>query len=69
MLDYMFSAIVTMAVVIDPIGLAPLFLAVTSDLTAAERRLVAFRSAAIALAILVTFGLVGAPLLAALGIT
>ncbi|WP_425104078.1 MarC family protein [Ancylobacter sp.] len=69
MLDYMFSAIVTMAVVIDPIGLAPLFLAVTSDLTAMERRLVALRSAAIALAILVTFGLVGAPLLAALGIT
>lgn len=69
MLDYVFSAIVTMLVVIDPIGLAPLFLAVTTDLTSAERRLVALRSAAIALAILVTFGLVGAPLLAALGIT
>ncbi|MFD1486701.1 MarC family protein [Ancylobacter vacuolatus] len=69
MLDYVFSAIVTMLVVIDPIGLAPLFLAVTTDLTSAERRLVALRSAAIALAILVAFGLVGAPLLAALGIT
>ncbi|WP_131835421.1 MarC family protein [Ancylobacter aquaticus] len=69
MMDYVFSAIVTMLVVIDPIGLAPLFLAVTSDLTGAERRLVALRSAAIALAILVAFGLVGAPLLAALGIT
>lgn len=68
-LDYLFSAVVTMAVVIDPIGLAPLFLAVTTDLTAQERRLVALRSAGIALAILVVFGLVGAPLLAALGIT
>ncbi len=69
MLDYVFSAAVTMLVVIDPIGLAPLFLAVTTDLTGEERRLVAWRSSAIALAILVVFGLVGAPLLAALGIT
>lgn len=68
-LDYVFSAVVTMGVVIDPIGLAPLFLAVTSDLTAAERRLVAWRSSAIALAILVVFGVIGAPLLHALGIT
>lgn len=69
MLDYVFSAAVTMLVVIDPIGLAPLFLAVTHDLSPAERRLVAWRSSAIALAILVFFGLVGAPLLKALGIT
>lgn len=69
MLDYISSAAVTMLVVIDPIGLAPLFLAVTHDLTAAERRIVAWRSSLLALAILVFFGLVGAPLLKALGIT
>ncbi|MBB3772996.1 multiple antibiotic resistance protein [Angulomicrobium tetraedrale] len=69
MLDYVFSAAVTMLVVIDPIGLAPLFLGVTVDLSAEERRLVAWRSCAIALAILVLFGVVGAPLLGALGIT
>ncbi|MDQ0510815.1 MarC family protein [Ancylobacter amanitiformis] len=69
MLDYVFSAAVTMLVVIDPIGLAPLFLGVTVDLSAQERRLVAWRSCAIALAILVLFGAVGAPLLGALGIT
>lgn len=68
-LDYVFSAVVTMLVVIDPIGLAPLFLAVTNDLTGSERRLVAWRSSIIALAIMTVFGLVGAPLLAALGIT
>ncbi|MCS0503538.1 MarC family protein [Ancylobacter mangrovi] len=69
MLDYVFSAAVTMLVVIDPIGLTPIFLAVTSDLSATERRAVAVRASVIALAILVLFGLVGAPLLHALGIT
>ncbi|GLK84472.1 MarC family protein [Ancylobacter defluvii] len=69
MLDYVISAAVTMLVVIDPIGLAPLFLAVTTGLSAEERRHVAWRASAIALAILALFGLIGAPLLAALGIT
>ncbi|MDR6953639.1 multiple antibiotic resistance protein [Ancylobacter sp. 3268] len=69
MLDYVLSAAVTMLVVIDPIGLAPLFLAVTTGLSAEERRHVAWRASAIALAILALFGLIGAPLLAALGIT
>jgi len=69
MLDYFISAAVTMLVVIDPIGLAPLFIAVTAGLSVEERRLVAWRSSAIALAILALFGAVGAPLLGALGIT
>ncbi|GAB4069937.1 MarC family protein [Ancylobacter sonchi] len=69
MFDYVISAAVTMLVVIDPIGLAPLFLAVTTGLSTEERRHVAWRASAIALAILALFGLVGAPLLAALGIT
>ncbi|MBS9476454.1 MarC family protein [Ancylobacter radicis] len=69
MLDYVFSAAVTMLVVIDPVGLAPLFLAVTHDLSPQERRQVAWRSSVLALAILVFFGVVGAPLLGALGIT
>lgn len=69
MWEYFISAAVTMLVVIDPIGLAPIFLAVTGGLSADERRRVAWRSSGIALAILVLFGAVGAPLLAALGIT
>ena len=69
MLEYVTSAVATMLVVIDPIALAPLFLAVTTGLSAAERRHVAWRASAIALAILTLFGLAGAPLLAALGIT
>lgn len=69
MLDFVISAAVTMLVVIDPIGLAPIFLAVTSDLSLEERRMVAWRSSGIALCILVVFGVIGAPMLAALGIT
>lgn len=69
MLDYVFSAAVTMLVVIDPVGLVPIFIAVTSDLSASERRTVAIRASLIAIAILVLFGLAGAPLLHALGIT
>ncbi|WP_029356088.1 MarC family protein [Bosea sp. 117] len=69
MLDFFISAAVTMLVVLDPIGLAPLFLAVTGGLSEAERRRVAWRSSGIALAILVVFGAIGAPLLAALGIS
>ncbi|QIB35862.1 MarC family protein [Ancylobacter pratisalsi] len=69
MLDYVFSAAVTMLVVIDPVGLVPIFIAVTSDLSASERRTVAIRASLIAVVILVLFGLVGAPLLHALGIT
>lgn len=69
MIDYFISATVTLFVVIDPIGLAPVFMAVTDGFTAAERRLVAIRASLIALAILTVFGSIGAPLLAALGIT
>ncbi|MFK8251141.1 MarC family protein [Ancylobacter terrae] len=66
---YFASAFVTMLVVVDPVALAPIFLAATSDLSNAERRDVAWRSSGIALAILIVFGAVGAPLLSALGIT
>lgn len=69
MLDYFISAAVTLFVVVDPLGLAPVFLAVTEGFLAAERRLVAWRASFIALAILIVFGLVGAPLLGALGIS
>ncbi|MCK0197767.1 MarC family protein [Ancylobacter sp. 6x-1] len=69
MLDYFLSAAITMLVILDPIGLAPLFLGVTAGLSREERRSVAIRASLIALGILVLFGAVGAPLLGALGIT
>jgi multiple antibiotic resistance protein len=68
-LDYLISALVTLLVVVDPVGLAPIFLAVTSDLPAPARQRIAMRSSIIAGAILAGTALVGNWLLVTLGIT
>jgi multiple antibiotic resistance protein len=63
------SAFVTLFVIIDPIGLAPLFIALTHGDDAARRRSIAFRAAFTGFGILLVFGLVGEALLAAIGIS
>jgi multiple antibiotic resistance protein len=68
-LDYLVSALVTLLVVLDPIGLAPTFLAVTHGLPAAARRQVAIRASLIAATILAGSALIGDRLLATLGIS
>jgi multiple antibiotic resistance protein len=68
-LEYLISAVVTLVVVVDPLGLAPTFLAVTSGLPAAPRRHVAVRAAIIAGAILAGTALIGDWLLRQLGIS
>lgn len=68
-LDYMIYAAVTLVVVVDPVGLAPTFLSVTSGLPPAARRNVAVRAAVIAGAILVGTAVIGDWLLRQLGIT
>ncbi len=68
-LDYLVSALVTLMVVLDPIGLAPTFLAVTHGLPATARRQVAIRASLIAAAILAGSALIGDRLLATLGIS
>ncbi len=68
-LDYLISAAVTLFVVVDPIGLVPTFLAVTTGFPAAARRNVAVRAAVIAGAILTGSALIGDWLLRQLGIT
>lgn len=68
-LDYLISAAVTLFVVVDPIGLVPTFLAVTTGIPAAARRNVAVRAAVIAGAILTGSALIGDWLLRQLGIT
>ena len=37
-LDFILSALVTLLVVVDPVGLAPTFIAVTQELPPAARR-------------------------------
>ncbi len=68
-LDFAISALVTLLVVVDPVGLAPTFLAVTEGLPDHARKSVALRAALIAGAILIGSALIGDWLLRALGIS
>ncbi len=68
-LDFAISALVTLFVVVDPVGLAPTFLAVTEGLPRRARRDVALRASIIAGAILIGTALLGDLLLRALGIS
>lgn len=68
-LDFLVSAFVTLLVVVDPLGLAPTFLAVTSGLPARARRHVGLRAPVIAGAILIGAAVFGQWLLTRLGIS
>ncbi len=63
------SAFVTLFVIIDPIGLAPLFVALTQGMSMRQRRLIAIRSCLVALGLLTLFGLAGEAVLNFLGIS
>ncbi len=67
--DLFVSALVTLLVVIDPPGAAPIFASLTSQATDKERRAMALRSTLIGSAILFAFAAAGEPFLSALGIT
>jgi multiple antibiotic resistance protein len=67
--EFLISALVTLLVVVDPIGLVPTFLAITNGLPAKARRSVALRACLIAAAILAGSALVGDWLLRTLSIT
>ena len=68
-LDYAISALLTLFVVVDPVGLVPTFLAVTEDLPRPARRSVAVRSSLIAGAVLIGTALIGDWLLHTLSIS
>ncbi|OSP55415.1 MarC family protein [Pseudoruegeria sp. SK021] len=63
------TSFATIFVVIDPVGMAPIFVAMTSDMAPAHRRAVAIRACVIAAGILMVFGLFGNALLSTLGIS
>lgn len=63
------TAFVTLFVVIDPIGLAPLFIALTRGMTAQQRRRIGLRSVAISAVLLTLFGLAGEQILQGIGIS
>lgn len=68
-IDMIINATVTLLVTIDPIGLAPLFLAVTNGMDGAQRRETGTRAIIIAFAILVVFAILGAVILSLFGVT
>ncbi|MCF8478413.1 MAG: MarC family protein [Pseudolabrys sp.] len=68
-LDFLVSALVTILVVVDPIGLVPSFIAVTHGLPPKSRRSVAWRACLIATAILAGSALAGDWLLRMLAIS
>lgn len=68
-LDFLVTALVTLGVVIDPVGLAPTFLAVTDGMSRGERRHVALRACLIAAVILMGAALIGDWLLRTLSIS
>ena len=68
-LTVIITAFVTLFVVIDPIGLAPMFVALTKGADARHRRAVALRSCLIAIGLLTVFGLFGEAVLGTVGIS
>jgi multiple antibiotic resistance protein len=69
LVDFVINTFATLLVTIDPIGLAPIFLAVTRDASPVARRSVAWRASLIAAIVLEAFAFVGAGILNFLGIS
>ena len=68
-LDFAISALLTLFVVVDPVGLTPTYLGVTHGLPRAARQSVALRASIIAGAILIGTALIGDWLFRTLGIS
>jgi len=69
MLELFISAFVTLFVVIDPPGCAPIFASLTNGAPPQARRTMAIRSILVATGILIFFALLGEDLLGAMGIS
>lgn len=67
-LDLAATVFVTLFVVIDPVGLAPLFLALTRGMGQEQRLSIGLRAIGIAFVLLALFGFAGEALLGAVGI-
>jgi len=66
---YMITAFVTLFVVVDPIAIAPIFLALTPGMTPQERERIARRAVLVGGLILVAFALAGEAILDFIGIS
>jgi multiple antibiotic resistance protein len=68
-LTFYISVFVTLFVVIDPIGLAPLYVALTTGEDTARRRAIAMRACVLSVGLLTLFGLLGEAVLGFVGIS
>ena len=62
-IEWLLNSFTTLFVIIDPIGLAPIFLALTMGMSNADRRAIAWRASLVSAVILIVFALVGGCLL------
>jgi multiple antibiotic resistance protein len=67
--DLVAPAFATLFVIIDPLGLAPIYAAMTAEMSAAARRMVAVRAVALAFGVLLVFALLGESVLTFMGIS
>lgn len=67
--NFLITAFVSLFVIIDPIGLAPLFVALTTGMAPAQRRRIALRATGVAMGILLVFSFFGDALLSFIGIS
>ena len=67
--DVLINAFITLLVTIDPVGNAPLFLALTAGMSVSDRRSTAMRGVIVAFVILALFAVTGTAVLDGMGIT
>lgn len=67
--NFLITAFVALFVVIDPIGLAPLFVALTAGMSKQKRRAIAVRACVVAFGILLVFSIFGTGILTFIGIS
>jgi multiple antibiotic resistance protein len=67
--QFIITAFFTLFVIIDPIGLAPIYLALTTGMSRKARRAIAMRAILIGFGVLVLFGLFGEAVLGFVGIS
>ncbi|WP_146345267.1 MarC family protein [Phaeobacter marinintestinus] len=66
---FLITAFVTLFVIVDPIGLMPLFIALTQGMTPQQRNAIAFRSCGVAAILLTLFAISGEAVLGFVGIS
>lgn len=66
---FLLTAFVTLFVIIDPIGLTPIFAVLTQGASATQRRIIALRACVLSVLLLTLFGLLGEGLLGFIGIS